>query len=60
MDVQNLREKSKKELKNLLKESRKKLRDLNLQLSVNQLDDYSQVKKTKRDIARLLTILKEK
>ncbi len=54
------RNKTEQELQKDLAETRQKLAELNIAKSVGRLQDYSQVKKTKRRIARILTVLKEK
>ena len=60
MKVKDLREKTEKELRSLALQERENLRKLFFQISAGQLKDVSQVKKTKRLIAKILTILKEK
>jgi|YelNatPaOPRAMG01_1025707.scaffolds.fasta_scaffold00218_27 large subunit ribosomal protein L29 len=60
MKPQELREKSKKELEELLLETRQKLFRLKLDLASGKLKNFNQIKQTKREIARILTILKEK
>lgn len=41
------------------KELKKELFDLRMKSGLNQLTDYSKIKKTKREIARLLTYAKQ-
>ena len=61
MKYSELKEKKGKELLEALKELRGNLSRFNFQLSNNTLKNYSQIKKTKRDIARVMTVLnKEK
>ncbi len=60
MKIKELKEKTEKELKTLVLHEREKLRKLFFQISAGQLKNVSQVKKTKKVIAKILTILKEK
>ncbi|OQX59086.1 MAG: 50S ribosomal protein L29, partial [Thermotoga sp. 4484_232] len=48
------------ELKNLLEEKKKQLMELRFQLAMGQLRNTSLIKMTKRDIARIKTILRER
>ena len=49
--------KTKEELSNMFKEQRTKLLKLKFDLNEKKLKDVSQIKKTKKDIARILTQL---
>ncbi|MBT3356678.1 50S ribosomal protein L29 [bacterium] len=60
MKAKEIREKSKEELETILKDSRAKLMQARFDLTSRQLRDSSDVKKTKKDIARILTILHNK
>ncbi len=60
MKAKDLREKSSEELKNLESELKEKLFNLNFQKALGQLQNPMKVKETKRDIARIKTILKER
>jgi len=60
MKAKEIREKNKEELEVMLKDSRAKLMQARFDLSSRQLRDSSDVKKTKKDIARVLTILHNK
>jgi len=53
-----LNNKSHSELNQLLVDLRAKILKLNFDLADNKVKDVSQVKKTKKDIARILTLLK--
>ncbi|OGM97295.1 MAG: 50S ribosomal protein L29 [Candidatus Yanofskybacteria bacterium RIFCSPHIGHO2_01_FULL_39_8b] len=57
MKPQDLTNKSRTELNHLLVDLRAKLLKLNFDLADNKVKDVSQIKKTKRDIARVLTML---
>lgn len=60
MKAKELREKSKEELGTMLKDFRAKLMQARFDISSRQLRDSSEVKKTTKDIARILTILHNK
>jgi len=55
----DLHNKTQEELNQLLAELRAKLLKLNFDLADNKVKDVSQIKKTKKDIARVMTILKK-
>lgn len=57
MKIKELREKTENELNNLLKESREKIREMRFSLAANQLKNASEIGKTKKTIARILTLL---
>jgi len=59
MKAKELRKFSKKELENLLIEKRKKLQDLNFQLVSGKVKNVKEAKELKKDIARILTIIKD-
>ena len=50
--------KSKEDLDHLLRELKSKLIKLSFDLADNKVKDVSQIKKTRRDIARVMTFLK--
>ncbi len=60
MKAKELREKTKAQLEKLLKEKREKLFKLKLDLAERKLKNFREIRETKRDIARILTILREK
>lgn len=60
MTVQELRQKNEQELHTLLNEARVKLHELSFKAAAKQLKDFSEVGKTKREIARVMTILRER
>lgn len=60
MKTKEVREKSAEELNNILKEKQAELCQLRFEVKANQVQNHQQVKLLKRDIARILTILKEK
>ncbi|MDP2910321.1 MAG: 50S ribosomal protein L29 [bacterium] len=60
MKVKELRQKSKSELQRLLQEDREKLRQLRFDLSAGKVKNVREIRKIKKDIARILTILCQK
>ena len=60
MKIKELKLKSDNELKTLLNESREKLREMRFKVAQRQLKKVSDVKKTRKLIARVLTILEER
>lgn len=58
MKIDELQNKNSQELQQLLGELRAKLLKFNFDLVDNKLKDVSQIKKTKKDIARIMTTLK--
>lgn len=57
MKASELRKKNKTELNKILLKRREKLCQLRFDLGQAKLKDTTQIKKTKKDIARILTIL---
>lgn len=60
MKANEIREKSYEELENLLGQLRKELFNKRFQLATNRLEDFSSIKKIKREFARVKTIMTEK
>lgn len=60
MKARDLRELSNDELMRKVQEWKRKLLNLRFQLASGQLTNTAEIKKTKRDIARALTILRER
>ena len=60
MDIARARSLSDDELIAELTQARRHLYDLRFQLATRQLSDYSQISRTRRDIARLLTVQTER
>jgi len=58
MKIKELQKRPKKELKYLLENSRKKLMDLRFKVSSRQLKNVREIRKTKKLIAQILTLLK--
>mgnify|MGYP001042940240 CR=1 FL=1 len=59
-ELNKWREATKQEIDNKILELKKQLYELNHQLILGQLKNYSQIKEIKKDIARLKTILRER
>lgn len=60
MKTKDIAGKDEKELKNLLKEKRKDLFDLNLENKQNKLKNTRSIFNTKKEIAKILTLIREK
>ena len=59
MKASELRKKDKKELERTILESRKKLSDLRFKFSSGKLKSVKEINNSKKEIARILTIIKE-
>lgn len=57
MNFRDLQQQSEKEIRNLLLEYRNKLFNLKVDLGQGQIKNSSEIRKTRRYIARILTIL---
>lgn len=60
MEARELREMTTEELRAKLDESYERLMNFRFQFSIKQLKDHNLLKRTKQDIARLKTILRER
>lgn len=60
MKIKELREKSEEELKKLLAEKRADLVNLRFNIKANQQKNYKLLEATKKDVAKILTLLKNK
>ena len=60
MKAKDLREKKTEELLKLLTDLKEKLFKLRTDLSLQRLKNTAEIRKTKKDIARVLTVLREK
>ncbi|MEO6695259.1 MAG: 50S ribosomal protein L29 [Ignavibacteria bacterium] len=60
MKIQQVREMKVDDLKASLKDNYEALENLRFQHATNQLENYKSVSNTKKDIAKILTIMKEK
>jgi large subunit ribosomal protein L29 len=59
MKIKEVRQKTKKELKDNLAALREKLREMRFNLAGGKVKNIREVHQTKKDIAKILTILKE-
>ena len=59
MKTQELRKKDSKELKKSVQDHTKKLSDLRFKFAANQLKNVKEIHTTKKEIARMMTIIKE-
>ena len=59
MKAAELREKTREELNDELKKLKEELFNLRFQLAVNQLENPMRISAVKKDIARVMTILRE-
>ncbi len=59
MKVNELREKKDDELKKILSQKRDKLQDIRFKLSSGRVKNVKEARDLRKDIARILTILKE-
>ena len=60
MNYTELKEKSLQELEGLLRDKKLELFELRMKLKTMQLQDTSQIRKTRKDIARIKTAMAEK
>jgi large subunit ribosomal protein L29 len=60
MKTKELQQKSKSELQKILADSREKLRQLRFNLAAGKVKNVREVRKIKKDIAKVLTLLKQK
>jgi large subunit ribosomal protein L29 len=60
MKAEELRKMSSEELNKKLNELKEELFRLRFQLQINQLDNPNKIPETKRNIARVLTVMNEK
>jgi len=60
MKPTELRQKARNELHKRLKEKREKLRQLSFNLASGKVKNVREIRKIRKDIARMITIIKEK
>jgi large subunit ribosomal protein L29 len=58
MKIKEIREKNKEELKKKLSESRNNLTKIRLDISSKQVKNHREIRKVKKEISRILTVLK--
>lgn len=59
MKIEELRKKDKKDLEKSIQDLKKKLNDFRFRSSSNKLKNVKEIEGTKKDIARMLTIINE-
>lgn len=59
MKTRELRKRSKEELEKILRDEREKSRQLRFDLSSGKVKNVQEISETKKEIARVLTILRE-
>jgi len=59
MKVKELKQKTKKELNDILVENRRKLGQLRFDLASKKLKNIREIRGLRRDVARIITILKQ-
>ena len=59
MKISELQQKSEKELIKVLEDDQKKLRQLRFDLAAGKVKNVRLIRKTRKEIARILTLLKE-
>jgi large subunit ribosomal protein L29 len=60
VDAREIRDWNNNEIEHRLEEAARELFTLRRQLSLGRLEDHNQIKRVKRDIARMKTILRER
>ena len=60
MDFKDLKNKNERDLHELLSEKRNELREMKFKISGKQMKNLSEVKKNKKILARILTLLNQK
>lgn len=60
MKISEIKQKPKKELERLLREDQEKLRQLRFDLSAGKVKNVREIRKIKKDIARILTTICQK
>lgn len=58
MKITELRQKPKEDLKKLLEEDQEKLRQLRFDLASGKVKNVREIRKTKKELAQILTLLK--
>jgi len=57
MKILEIKQKTEKELKEILKKEKEKLRQLRFELAAGKVKSIKEIRTTKKDIARILTII---
>ena len=59
MELNKLRQKSKSDLEKILNKNKERLRVLNFDLAAKRVKNVKELRKIKKDIARILTVLRQ-
>ena len=60
MKLEEIRDRSREEIAEAISEAKEEQFNLRFQVATNQLDNTSRIKEVKREIARMLTVLRER
>ena len=60
MKLDEIKQKTKGDLQNLLNDNRKKMQDLRFELASSRLKNVREIRKLRKEVAQILTILKGK
>lgn len=60
MNLEDIREMTGEELIEALEEAKEEQFNLRFQVATNQLDNTARIKEVKRDVARMLTVMRER
>lgn len=60
MKIKELREKNSEELQKLLNDKRESVRKLRFDIAAKQVKNNRQIRSNKKDVAKILTLIKEK
>lgn len=60
MKIKEIREKNDKELIKMLAEKRENLRDIRFKIASNQYKNNQEISLTKKDVAKILTVMRER
>lgn len=60
MKLEEIRDMSREEIAEAISEAKEEQFNLRFQVATNQLDNTSRIKEVKREIARMLTVLRER
>lgn len=58
MRIEEIRERSEEELKTLMRQLHEDMYKLRVQKATNQLEDTNAVRRTRKDLARVLTVMR--
>ena len=59
MKLEELRKKTKEEIRNVLHDNQEKLKQLRFDLAAGKVKNVREIRRIKKEIARILTILKQ-